>query len=65
VGLRLLDVEPDGFLARLGLRRGDIVTSFDGYDVTALPGEIDDGPLAVVEVLRGAQRIVLVLSWPE
>lgn len=57
-GLMIPGVSGGSFLASLGLRSGDVVTSVDGLTVDELPARTRP-TFSVVEVLRGRHRIVL------
>jgi hypothetical protein len=63
-GMRLTRIEPGWFLGYIGLRAGDVVTSFNGYPMDGIPSRFGSAHLGVIDVLRGRQRVVLVVSWP-
>jgi hypothetical protein len=58
--LRIRRPARGSLIERLGLRDGDVITSVDGYDADSLATRVSLGePLLVIEILRGANRIVL------
>jgi hypothetical protein len=64
MGLRLARVEPGWFLGYIGLRAGDVVEAFNGYAVGDIPNRLGPAHLGVIDVLRGTEHVVLVVSWP-
>jgi hypothetical protein len=72
IGVRFDEVDPDSTLSLAGVRNQDVVTAINGYSLgdgdgshtqhtrAAAPARI-----AVVEIIRGASRVVLGVTWPE
>ena len=56
VGLRLSGVSPSGVLAQLGLRRGDVLRTLNGFDLSS-----PDAALEAYSRLRNADRLTLAV----
>jgi hypothetical protein len=62
--------QPGPLLASAGVERGDVVTSVNGYGYPEDPQRwvepfLQPSGSAVIEVLRGARRVVLSVRWRE
>jgi general secretion pathway protein C len=69
-GVRLQGFSPESLPSMAGLQNGDIVTSINGVPITtparglkAYEASRAAGAV-VMEVVRGAQRVILVVSLP-
>jgi hypothetical protein len=68
-GIRLEGFSPESVPSMAGLQSGDIVTSMNGVPIVTPERAIEayaeskSAGMAVVEIVRGAQRVVLAVTW--